>query len=89
MACLGAGSSRLLARFFGRDDIAFAHTWTLTDGTSVTRSYAGFRQMGDEAAKSRIWGGIHYEFDTLSSFGVCTPLADYAIDNYLRARFTP
>ncbi len=87
MACVGASASRLLARFFGRDDIPFNVTWSAADGPGVTRSYIGFNQLGDEEARSRIYGGIHYQFDSTSSFGVCPRVADYAFENHLRARF--
>jgi hypothetical protein len=83
-ACLGSSQSRLLARLVGQDDVPLDVTWRLVDGTAVTRQYSGFRQLSDEEAKSRIWGGIHFEFDTLASTGVCTELADYAADNLLR-----
>ena len=86
MACLGASQSRVMARLFGRDDIPFSVTWTGTTNPSVTRSYNGFRQLSDEEANSRIWGGIHFTFESLASFGSCTRLADYAADNVLRAR---
>lgn len=87
-ACLGATASQLLTRAFGRDNIPFTLTWTATDGSNVTRSYNGFRQAADEEARSRIYGGIHYTFDTTASFGVCTRLADYVFENALRPRFT-
>jgi hypothetical protein len=31
----------------------------------------------DEEANSRVYGGIHFTFDTTAGFGVCVPLADY------------
>lgn len=86
MACTGASSSRVLARVFGRDDVRFTVTWTGVNAPDVTRTYNGFRELADEQARSRIYGGIHFTFETLASFGVCTLLADYAVDNYLRAR---
>ena len=78
MACVGGSGSRVLALLFGGDSARFSVTWTQVDGPGWTRFYNGFRQLGDEAARSRIYGGIHYEFDTLASMGVCTELADYA-----------
>lgn len=76
MACLGASQSRVMERIFGRDDIPF----------SVTRSYNGFRQLSDEEANSRIWGGIHFRFESLVSSGSCSLLGDDAADNVLRRR---
>ena len=86
MACLSAASARVLERVFGHDDVPFSVTWTGTTGPDVTRSYNGFRQLADEGGYSRIWGGIHFRFETLASFGSCTRLGDYAADNVLRPR---
>jgi hypothetical protein len=87
MTCLAAVGSRTMQRFFGRDDVAFSVTWTGTGGNAdITRPYNGFREIGNEQARSRVYGGIHYEFDQLASFGACIPLADYAFDNYMRLR---
>lgn len=85
-ACIGAAASAALARLLGRDDIPFTITWTVPNGTNIVRSYNGFRQAADEEARSRIFAGIHYTFDNTASFGVCTPLGDYAAANYLRSR---
>ena len=83
-ARLAGSITRVFARYFGRDDIAFSITWAEPAGPGITRSYAGFRQLADEAAKSRVYGGIHFTFDTTSSFGACTPLGDYVFDNTFR-----
>jgi hypothetical protein len=88
MACLGASQAQVLTRFFGRDNIPVSITWAVAGGTGITRSYNGFRQIADEEARSRILGGIHFTFDTLASFGVCVPLGDYTVSNYLRPRFS-
>ena len=86
--CIAASGARTLERVFGRNDIPFSVTWTGTGGAAdITRPFNGLRELADQEARSRVYGGIHFEFDQLASFGVCTPLADYAVDNYLRARF--
>jgi hypothetical protein len=87
LACLGAASSRVMTRFFGRDDVAFTATWTLANGTTVTRRFNGFREAADEQARARVYGGIHFSFDNLSSIGACGPLADYVFENTARPRF--
>lgn len=84
MACVGASLSRVLERLFGPGDVAFSVTWTGTTGPTTTRSYNSFRELADQEAYSRIWGGIHFLFETLSSLGQCSRLADYAVDNVLR-----
>jgi hypothetical protein len=87
MTCTAAVGARTLERLFGRDDVSFQVTWTGTGtNANITRSFNGFRELANEQARSRVYGGIHYQFDQLASFGVCTPLADYAFDNYLRRR---
>ena len=35
---------------------------------------------------SATYGGIQFNFDTTSSFGVCIPLGDYVFDNTFRRR---
>jgi hypothetical protein len=85
-ACLSIGITRILEREFGRDDIPFTVTWTEAGGPGWVRSYNGLRQIADEAARSRVYGGIHFNFDTTPSVGVCRPLADYVFDNTLRRR---
>jgi hypothetical protein len=88
MACVGAAAARVLARIFGENDIPFTITWVGTPGNAdMTRSFNGFREAADEEARSRVLGGIHFTFDNNASKGVCTPLADYVYDNYLRPRF--
>ena len=52
----------------------------------MARAYNGFRQLADEGGLSRIWGGIHFQFESLASFGACTQLGDYVADNALRRR---
>jgi hypothetical protein len=83
-ACLSIGITRIFEREFGRNDIPFSITWTEAGGPGWTRTYNNLRQLADEAAMSRVYGGIHYRFDTTSSFGACQPLADYIFDNSLR-----
>ena len=85
-ACLASAITRGFARTFGRDDIAFTVTWTEANGPGWTRSYSRFSQLAEEAAKSRVYGGIHFNFDTTSSFGTCSRLGEYIFDNTFRPR---
>ena len=85
-ACLAGAIGQVFTRYFGRDNLPFSITWAEPAGPGITRSYNGFRQLADEAARSRVYGGIHFNFDTTSSFGVCIPLGDYVFNNTLRRR---
>ncbi len=56
----GVGST-ILARFHGHDEYPFSLTLDTRNGTPVTRSYTSFQQAAQEAGKSRIYLGIHFE----------------------------
>jgi hypothetical protein len=55
----GAGST-ILASFYCTDHIAFSFPGELSG--SPTRSYHGFSDAAREAGRSRIYGGIHFQF---------------------------
>jgi hypothetical protein len=83
-ACLSASQATLLEHLFERDDMAVRVTWNVPTGQPVTREYPGFRHLANEEADSRIWGGIHFRFESLVSQGTCSELANYIADNHLR-----
>ena len=76
-----------LAKFFGSDEVRFDSTSEGLPG--VRRSYPGFWAAASEAGKSRIYGGIHYEFDNADGLFMGRAVADNAIDNAFRIRTTP
>jgi hypothetical protein len=84
MAALSTSQSTILALFFGRDDIRFDHTWEGVGG--ATRSYAGFTAMADEAARSRVYGGIHFTFDNVAGQSIGRNVANYIFQNFMRPR---
>jgi hypothetical protein len=64
-----------LARFFGTDAIRFSIG---SEGTpDVTRTYSGFWAAAQEAGRSRIYGGIHYEFDNQEGLRTGRAVAEY------------
>jgi membrane-associated phospholipid phosphatase len=70
-----------LAHFFGTDAISFRIG---SEGVSgVTRSFSGFWAAAQEAGRSRIYGGIHYEFDNREGLRCGRELADYIARRYL------
>ena len=84
MAAIGTSQSTILAQFFGRDDIAFQHTWEGAGG--ATRSYAGFSVMANEQARARVYGGIHFTFDNVAGQSVGRNVANYIFANVMRPR---
>jgi hypothetical protein len=85
--CVGTSAARALRRAFGTDAMQFQVTWRGTSGNAdVTRSYAGFWQLADEQARSRIYAGIHFTFELTTSQVSCIQVADYVFENYMLPR---
>ena len=74
----------ILRLFYGRDDIAFQINFPPPQ--IVTRNYASFSSLTNEVAKSRIYGGVHFSFDTVAGQTAGRNVANYAFNNYLRPR---
>jgi hypothetical protein len=88
MAGIGTSHGTTMALFFGRDDIAFTHTWENGAGGTggATRSYPGFAAFANESANSRIYGGIHFRFDNEAGQSVGRNVAMYVFQNFMRPR---
>lgn len=85
--CVGTSAARALARALGTDDMTFSVTWVGTGGNpDVTRSYARFSDLAAEQARSRVYGGIHFDFELEASRVSCTRVADFVFDRYMRPR---
>jgi hypothetical protein len=86
-ACVGAVEARALQLVFGTDDIPFSVTWVgVAPNPDVTRDYEAFSQLAEEFARSRIYGGIHFQFDSDASQSACAKVADYMFANYMLER---
>jgi hypothetical protein len=84
-----SSSARLLALFFGSDDIAFSGSspdpqrWP--DALpGVVRSWSSLSEAAEEAGQSRIYGGIHWQYDNMAALASGRALADYVFENFLR-----
>ena len=76
-------ASTVLAEFFGTDDVSFI---TGSDGLpGVYRSFDGFSDAADEAGRSRIYGGIHFEFSNEQGLAAGRDLGHYVSTNYFTA----
>jgi len=83
------GSARLLALFFGTDEIEFSSTspdpqrWPdILPG--VVRSFTRLSDAAAEAGQSRIYGGIHWQYDNQAGLAAGSALADRVFGRYLR-----
>jgi hypothetical protein len=86
-ACLSAAAARALQLAIGRDDVPFTLTWIRTGGLpTVTRSFPGFSQLANDQARSRIYGGIHYQFDSDASQAACSKVSEFAAAHYMTRR---
>ncbi|HEX2254564.1 MAG TPA: vanadium-dependent haloperoxidase [Thermoanaerobaculia bacterium] len=75
-------SGRVVALFFGRDDIAFS---VPSDGVpGVLRHFESFSAAANEAARSRIYGGIHWHHDDEVGVETGRRLGSHVFYNYLR-----
>lgn len=82
-----AAAGGILAEFFGTDAFDFT---VVTEDTSnlpvgYTRDYTSFSEAVDEAGMSRIYGGIHWQFDNTDGKASGYALSAYVANNYLQA----
>ena len=77
-----SASAKVLARVLRSDEIAFS---TTSQGlVGVTRSFARFSDAAAEAGQSRIYGGIHWQYDNQAGLESGAALGAYVFENFLR-----
>jgi hypothetical protein len=59
-------------------------TLTFADMPGVTRSYTSIRQLEDEVAMSRIWGGVHYRTSNEVGHALGKKIGSYVLSNHLQ-----
>ena len=57
-------------------------TATADDLPGVTRSFKSFKQAAEEAGMSRIYGGIHWDFDNTDGLKCGREVAEYVAKNF-------
>ncbi|TVR53698.1 MAG: phosphatase PAP2 family protein [Puniceicoccaceae bacterium] len=72
--------AEILTHLLG-DDVGFTTTSEGLPGS--TRSYQNFDEAALEVGRSRIYGGIHYNFADLEAQNSMRQLARYVLDNFL------
>jgi membrane-associated phospholipid phosphatase len=78
----GAGAE-VLAALFGDS----YHFTVGADGLpGVTRSFDSFEAAAAEAGRSRIYGGIHYQFDNANGQAVGAEVAGFVVNHFLTSR---
>jgi hypothetical protein len=79
---LSGAAAAVLADFFGTDDIAY--TLPSQNPAIAARSYTSFSQAAEESAVSRLYGGIHWNFDNDVGLVAGTALGEYVAANFFR-----
>lgn len=72
-------ADRVLTAFFG--NVAF--TTRSDDSTNIVRSFTSFAQAADEAGRSRVYGGIHFEFDSSAGLASGRALGQLVVQRFL------
>lgn len=83
-AASSASLAAILALFFGRDDIQFQINFG--GSPNIVRSYPGFSALNNEVSRSRVYGGIHFQFDNTAGQSIGRNVASHVFLNYLRPR---
>ena len=79
-----ASLATVLALFYERDDIQFQINFGGTP--NLIRNYRSFSALTNEVARSRIYGGVHFPFDTAAGQSAGRNVANYVFLNYLTPR---
>jgi hypothetical protein len=86
-SCLSAAAARALQLVLGTDEVPFSVTFPgIAPNLDVTRNYDRFSVLAEEYARSRIYGGIHFQFDSDASQSACPRVADYIYAKYMIER---
>lgn len=78
------GGAGALTGFFGTDAVMFCTPADPRSGIQGERCFASFSEAAKEAGMSRIYGGIHYEFDNTRAVAAGTSIGTYISENHFR-----
>lgn len=84
MASVGAGAATVLRLALGTDDVPVTVLWLGSTGQpDVTRNFAGFWELAQAQADSRVHGGIHYRFDNVAGQQSAIKVATFVFNNFM------
>ena len=83
-ATFSGAAATVLAMFYGTDEVPFTTGSDFLPG--VTRSFTSFSQAAEEAARSRVYGGIHFQFASDDGLTAGMGIGEWAFTHYLRRR---
>lgn len=89
-ASFGGVHSRIMERFLGTDDVTFtvgSDEFVFNPFTGfphdTTRTFTSFSQAGYENALSRVYLGVHYQWDADDAYNMGREIADWVFDHKL------
>jgi hypothetical protein len=80
-------AAEVLKAFFGTDNISF--TLDSEDASVPDRSYSSFSQAAEESAVSRLYGGIHFNFDNNDGLAVGRSIGQYVASRLFQETSLP
>jgi hypothetical protein len=86
-ATLGGGAFAMMRRFFGTDNVTFSmgtEDPNLPASPPVRRTFNSFTQAALEEARSRVYLGVHFQWDGDHGFQSGTEAAEFIFANVLR-----
>jgi membrane-associated phospholipid phosphatase len=83
-ATFGATHSGILRNYFGTDNVTFTLDTDDPSVPGVTRTFNSFSSAALENGRSRVYLGVHYQWDADAAYVSGTQLADYVFANFLR-----
>jgi hypothetical protein len=87
MAAIGGSAARALELAFGTTELPVTATWQQSGGLpDVAHQYVRVRQLADEMAMSRIYGGIHFRFDNEAGQQAGRKVAEFVFANFMTPR---
>lgn len=80
-ATFSGAAAGVLQEFFGTDDITF--TLESETGMAADRTYTSISQAAEESALSRLYGGVHWEFDNVDGLALGDSIGEFVASSLL------
>ncbi|MEV0274376.1 phosphatase PAP2 family protein [Hamadaea sp. NPDC050747] len=83
-ATFGGAWAKAMSRYFGTDAITFTGTTEDPHAVGVTRTFTSFSAAATENARSRVYLGVHYQWDGDYGVQTGTKVGDYVSSKLLQ-----
>ncbi|HUE71253.1 MAG TPA: hypothetical protein VMP01_10240 [Pirellulaceae bacterium] len=77
-------AAAILADFFGTDNISFTLESEAPDPNVLDRPFTSFSQAAEESRDSRLYGGIHFQFDNVDGYDSGFALGQFVTGSLLQ-----